>query len=372
MQKLVHTPEGVRDIYGEEYAKKLAVQEQIHEVFLSFGCQDIQTPTFEFFDVFSSKIGTRPSKDLYKFFDKEGNTLVLRPDFTPSIARCAAKYFIDESRPMRFCYQGNAFCNTSQLQGKLKESTQMGSELIGDCSPQADAEMAVMMIESLKSAGLTRFQVSIGQVEYFKGLCREAGLSEEMELELREYISSKNYFGAEDFLIREKVPAHFRSMLIRSAELLGGVEILKEAGESVTNKRALAALERLEQIWQALCVYGVEKYVSFDLGMLSKYHYYTGVILKAYTYGTGDAIVTGGRYDSLLGYFGREKPAIGFMIAIDSLMEALSRQQVPVLTRQQTSTITYKPESFEQAVAEARRRREEGEYVELIPEVQRQ
>ena len=372
MQKLVHTPEGVRDIYGEEYAKKLVVEEKIHGVFHSYGYRDIQTPTFEFFDVFSREIGTKPSRELYKFFDKEGNTLVLRPDFTPSIARCASKYFMDESAPLRFCYMGNAYSNTSQLQGKLKEVTQMGSELIGEPSVYADAEMAAMIMETLLEAGLLEFQVSIGQVQYFKGICEEAGLSEEMELELREYISSKNYFGAEDFLIREKVPAHFRSMLIRSAELLGGVEILKEAGESVTNKRALAALERLEQIWQALCVYGVEKYVSFDLGMLSKYHYYTGVILKAYTYGTGDAIVTGGRYDSLLGYFGREKPAIGFMIAIDSLMEALSRQQVPVLTRQQTSTITYKPETFEQAVAEARRRREEGEYVELIPEVQRQ
>ncbi len=372
MQKLVHTPEGVRDIYGEEYAKKLTVQEQIHEVFLRFGCRDIQTPTFEFFDVFSSKIGTRPSKDLYKFFDKEGNTLVLRPDFTPSIARCASKYFMEESRPLRFCYQGNAFCNTSQLQGKLKESTQMGSELIGDGSAQADAEMAVMIIEALRSAGLSEFQVSIGQVEYFKGLCREAGLSEEMELELREYISSKNYFGAEDFLIREKVPSHFRAVLIRSAQLLGGVEILQEAAESVTNERALCALRRLEQIWQALCVYGVEKYVSFDLGMLSKYNYYTGVILKAYTYGTGDAIVTGGRYDSLLGYFGREKPAIGFMIAIDSLMEAISRQHIPVLMRQEVSVISYRPDTFAQAVAEARRRRDEGEYVELIPEVQRQ
>lgn len=203
-ERLVHTPEGVRDIYGEEYAKKLAVEHEIHKIFHRYGYQDIQTPSFEFFDVFSREIGTKPSKDLYKFFDKEGNTLVLRPDFTPSIARCAAKYFIDEDRPLRFCYLGNAFSNTSELQGKLKEMTQMGSELIGDGSVQADAEMAAMMIESLLAAGLTEFQISIGQVEYYKGICEEAGLSEEMELELRKYISSKNYFGAEDFLIQKK------------------------------------------------------------------------------------------------------------------------------------------------------------------------
>ena len=114
-KRFVHTPEGVRDIYGPEYTKKLAIEALLHKKFRSYGYQDIQTPTFEFFDVFSKEIGTTPSKELYKFFDKEGNTLVLRPDFTPSIARCAAKYFMDEEVPIRLCYQGNTFTNTSSL-----------------------------------------------------------------------------------------------------------------------------------------------------------------------------------------------------------------------------------------------------------------
>ncbi len=372
MQRLVHTPEGVRDIYGTEYAGKLAVEEKIQQVFHRYGYQDIQTPTFEFFDVFSREIGTRPSRDLYKFFDKEGNTLVLRPDFTPSIARCAAKYFMEEDRPLRFCYLGNAFSNTSELQGKLKEVTQMGCELIGDGSVQADAEMAAMMIAALKSTGLSDFQISIGQVEYYKGICREAGLSEEMELELREYISSKNYFGAEDFLIRKKVPEHHRSMLMKSAELQGGVEILGEASKAVTNERAIAAITRLEQLYQALCTYGVEGHVSFDLGMLSKYNYYTGVILKGYTYGAGDAIITGGRYDRLLGYFGRTRPAIGFMLAIDSLMEALSRHKISADLKDRVSEIVYSPDTFGQAVREAETRRRQGEAIVLIPETKLQ
>ena len=108
-KKPVHTPEGVRDIYGKEYAVKLAIEEHIHGQLNSYGYEDIQTPTFEFFDVFSKDIGTTPSRELYKFFDKEGNTLVLRPDFTPSMARCAAKYYMDEDVPIRFCYLGNTF-----------------------------------------------------------------------------------------------------------------------------------------------------------------------------------------------------------------------------------------------------------------------
>ena len=116
-KKLVHTPEGVRDIYGQEFASKLHIQSMIRSKLNEFGYQDIQTPSFEFFDVFGHEVGTTPSKELYKFFDKEGNTLVLRPDFTPSIARCAAKYFMDEDIPLRFCYSGNNYINKNDIQG---------------------------------------------------------------------------------------------------------------------------------------------------------------------------------------------------------------------------------------------------------------
>ena len=151
-QSLLHTPEGVRDIYGTEYAGKLMLESRLHDAIRLFGYQDIQTPTFEYFDVFSKEIGTTPSSMLYKFFDKDGNTLVLRPDFTPSCARCAAKYFMNEKTPLRFTYSGNTFTNNSSLQGKLKEVTQMGAELILDGSVQADAEMILMVIEALKAS----------------------------------------------------------------------------------------------------------------------------------------------------------------------------------------------------------------------------
>ena len=329
-KKLVHTPEGVRDIYGDEKEKKTIVERLLHERITAYGYRDIQTPTFEFFDVFSKEVGTTPSRELYKFFDKEGNTLVLRPDFTPSIARCAAKYFMEENVPIRFCYQGNTFTNTSDLQGKLKEVTQMGAELIGDDSVQADAEMIAMTIEALYHAGLSDFQISVGNLEYFKGICAEAGLDEETELELREYISGKNYFGAEELLERTHVDKKDKELLLKVSDLFGTVQILEEAREAASNKRSRHAVERLEKVYQVLCDYGVEKYVSFDLGMLSKYNYYTGIIFKGYTYGIGDAIVKGGRYDKLLTRFGKDSAAIGFVIVVDDLLAAMGRQDVVI------------------------------------------
>ena len=135
--RILHTPEGVRDIYDGECEKKILLENTLQAKMHLYGFESIQTPTIEFFDVFSEERGTFAAKDMYKLFDREGNTLVLRPDITPSIARCVAKYFMPDSRTVRLCYTGNTFINSSEYQGKPKEITQTGAELIGDASVTA-------------------------------------------------------------------------------------------------------------------------------------------------------------------------------------------------------------------------------------------
>lgn len=358
-KRLVHTPEGVRDIYGSEYAAKQNIEKLFHDKLHSFGYQDIQTPTFEFFDVFSREIGTIPSKDLYKFFDKEGNTLALRPDFTPSIARCAAKYFMDETIPLRFCYAGNNFINTDNLQGKLKETTQMGAELIGDASPEADAEMIAMLVESLLNAGLKEFQVSVGQIDYFKGLCSNAGLDEETQHALREFISSRNDFGAQELLLGKNISAQSIEALLHVNSLFGSYDILDKALEYADNPRSQKAIERLKQVYKLLQIYGVDEYISFDLAMVSKYNYYTGVIFSAYTYQAGSAIAKGGRYDNLLEKFGKPAPATGFVVTIDDLVSVLIRQNLCPKLENKNLLLVY-TDNFEMAAAKAKLYREQG------------
>jgi len=358
-KRLIHTPEGVRDIYGKEYAGKQNIQERFRDKLHSYGYQDIQTPTFEFFDVFSREIGTTPSKELYKFFDKEGNTLVLRPDFTPSIARCAAKYFMDENIPLRFCYQGNNFINTSNLQGKLKETTQMGAELIGDASPEADAEMIAMLAEALCNSGLKEFQIFVGQIDYFKGLCAHAQLDEETELALRELISNRNEFGAQELLSDKQIPDSSRRALLGVNNLFGSYEILDKALEAADNPCSQKAVERLKQVYELLKIYGVDQYISFDLAMISKYHYYTGVIFNAYTYQAGSAVAKGGRYDHLLEKFGKPAPATGFVVLIDDLVTALTRQKICPEPENKNLLLLY-TEDFGGALAAAREYRKQG------------
>lgn len=365
-QRLLHTPEGVRDLYGKEYAGKLHVETRLKETIRLYGYEDIQTPTFEFFDVFSREIGTTPSKELYKFFDKEGNTLVLRPDFTPSIARCAAKYFCEEQGPLRFSYLGNTFTNTSNLQGKLKEVTQIGAELINEPSVEADAEMIAMVIEALLNTGMKRFQVAIGDVEYFKGLCEEAGLDEETELDLRTFISGKNTFAAQELLQERGVAPLYRERLLRLAELFGDIRFLAEAETLAGNPRSRQAVERLRRLAALLGSYGVDGYISFDLGMLSKYRYYTGIVFKVYTYGVGEAIVKGGRYDRLLQQFGKTSPAVGFVMVVDSILEALSRQNIDLPGLKEIRKLYYTQENLQEKIMEAREIRGQGIPVELL------
>ena len=359
---LIHTPEGVRDIYGAELDWKRRTGKRLQNVFDCYGYREIQTPAFEFFDVFSKEVGTTPSKDLYKFFDKEGNTLALRPDFTPSIARCAAKYFMEDPMPIRLCYEGNAFTNMTQLQGKLNETTQMGVELIGEERVEADAEMICLVIEALKSCGFSQFTVSVGEIDFFKGICKEAGLDQEVILNLREYISVKNYYGAEEVLREAGVAKQYLDLLQHAGDICT-IDELKEARRLVTNERSRNAIDRLVELYELVDLYGLAEYVSFDLGMVSKFHYYTGVIFKAFTYGVGDAIVKGGRYDNLLSRFGKDAAAIGCVFLLDDIQSALAAQGAKKPEAEGITWIVYDEAGRKEAFAQIGKMRAEGKRV---------
>ncbi|MDO4322049.1 MAG: ATP phosphoribosyltransferase regulatory subunit [Lachnospiraceae bacterium] len=366
MQKILHTPEGVRDIYSRECEQKLALQEKLHTVIKSYGYHDIETPTFEYFDVFSKEIGTIPSRELYKFFDREGETLVLRPDFTPAIARAAAKYFLNENMAIRLTYLGNTFINNSSYQGRLKETTQIGGELIGDDSADADAEIIALVVQMLLASGLQEFQISIGHVGFFHALAEEADLEDTVVDELKELITNKNTFGVQKLLSEENISDELKNAFASLTGLFGTEDSLDRARQLTSNSAALAALDRLHSIWNTLKLYGVSKYVSFDLGMLSRYMYYTGIIFRGYTFGTGAAVIKGGRYDGLLGHFGKDAPAVGFVAVIDQLLNALSRQKVTQEIAGSHCMIIYDSEKQAEAIAKASELRGKGIDVELV------
>ena len=363
-KKRVHTPEGVRDVYGIEYRRRSKLKDKLKHVFAGYGYEGIRTPGFEFFDVFNSEKGTVSSREMYKFFDREGNTLVLRPDVTPSIARCVAKYFSEEKVGIRLCYAGNVFLNNSSYQLKLKETCQLGAELVNDDSVQADSEVIAMAVDCFLTAGLHDFRISIGEVEFFQGLT-DAIADDEIKAQLREFILNKNYFGLMEYVENLDISDEVKQVFLRFNELNGDVEILDQAEKMVSNETSRQAIARLRRVYEILKLYGKEKYVGFDQGMLNKHNYYSGIIFKGYTYGTGDAVLKVGRYDNLIEQFGKKAPSVGFAIVLDELMTALQRQEIPMEAESVHTMIVYREELMKDAVAKANELRRQGRSVIL-------
>ena len=363
----LRTPDGVRDIYDMECRRKMVLQQKLHQVLHSYGYHDIQTPSFEFFHIFGNDIGTTPSKDLYKFFDKEGNTLALRPDFTPSIARSAATYYMEEDMPVKLCYIGNTFVNSSDYQGRLKENTQCGAELIGDGTVAADAEILAMAVSCLEQAGLRHFQISVGHARYFQALAEAAGLDEDMTDNLQRLILNKNFLGLEDLIRDTDLPEELKQLFYLLGKFNTTAEDLRQACLLAADyPQILTSLQELQELGDFLSYYGIEKYISFELGIISRFTYYTGIIFSGYTFGTGQPVISGGRYDRLLSYFGKDAPAIGFAVVVDQLQAALTRQKITIPVSEQSALIVYQPACARDAVRRSILLRSKGIHTELL------
>ncbi len=365
MNQLLHTPEGVRDIYDAECEAKTIMEGRMTDALERFGYRRIQTPSFEFFDIFGKEIGTTPSRDLYKFFDREGNTLVLRPDVTPSIARACATAFTDRNTPIRLFYDENVFINHHTLRGRLKEHTQIGAELLGDASIDADAEILAAACNALTSAGLEDFTISIGHAGFFLGLVEACGFADSEIDVVRELMINKNIFGLEELLKEHHVADDLLTLYSSLGRLFGSPSDWSELYElSRPYPKIFETLRYCEELYEILRFYGVDEYISFELGLINRYSYYTGIIFSGYTYGSGEAVLSGGRYDKLLSYFGKDMPATGFAITCDALLLAL--MQKDAYTREDARTyLFYDEKDRKRAIALALKLRQDGAYVQL-------
>ena len=203
----------------------------------------------------------------------------------------------------------------------------MGVELYGDEGPEADAEMISLVVSVMRDAGLPDFQISLGHVDYFQSLANEAGMDTETQKKLRHLLTIQNKFGVQELVSELHLRDDLQKAFCSIPELYGDVSVLERAKKLTANRTAREACERLLKIYEILQAYGCENYVTFDLGMLTAYRYYSGIIFQAYTYGTGDAIIKGGRYN-LVEHFGQRAAAVGFTTEIDALLMAIERQNI--------------------------------------------
>jgi len=249
---------------------------------------------------------------------------------TIPVARMAATKYRDAHYPLRFSYIGNMFRYNEMGGGKQKEFTQAGVEILGTDAPEADAEVIATAINALKAAGIENFQIDIGQVEFFKGLMEETGLSEQDTEQMRVLIDRKDFLGIEELVDGHDIPNALKELILELPRLFGSTDVIDRVEQLAVNKRSLEALGNLRSVLQILDDYGLSKYVSIDLGMVQSLNCYTGIIFRGFTHGIGFPVLSGGRYANLMEKFGKKCPATGFSLGINMVMTALERQKVEV------------------------------------------
>ena len=337
-EKVTHTPKGLSDILWVECDLKFRIETVARETFSKHGYKMVQTPTFEYFDVYHTATPNK-AESMFKFFDVNGRMLALRPDFTTSIARLAATKSLGEDIPLKLSYSGSTFRNDEAFsQARQREFSQVGIELIGENKPEADAEVISVVIETLLAAGMKQFQIDIGQVGYFMELAKQAQLNPEQADQLRSLINDKDFVAIEQFLNILEIPEELKKIFAGMPTQFGEVSVIQTAMEQQgIGNGAKAALKNLEQIYQVLAELHYEQYISIDLGMVPHLDYYTGMIFKGFTYGVGFPICSGGRYDTLMEKFGKKQPATGAAIGVERLMAALQDEKGTELSKTEAS-----------------------------------
>ena len=318
-------PPGMQDFAPPLCGQRSLLESKARGVFARWGYEEVDVPLLEYMDVFTGVVGGVPEEGVFKCCDQDGRLLALRPDWTLPVARLAAMRMRDE-KTLRLGYSGKVVSFRADRDGDLRESSQMGVELMGVPGPEGDAEIIALAVTTLLECGLTDFQVDIGQVGFFKGIVAEAGLSEEDSEELRRFVEEKNMFSIELALQQAKVPQGFKNRMMELPALYGGEEILDKAMGMSHHPLSVAAVENLRRVMDILKDYGLEQYISIDLGLVHAIHYYSGVIFRGMVEQVGYPLLTGGRYDGLLSEFGHDMPATGFGIGLQTLMAALQKK----------------------------------------------
>ena len=347
-------PLGMRDTLPELYEKKHRVRSTMAETMKLWGYQFIETPALEYYETVGAASAIA-DQQLFKLLDKEGHTLVLRPDMTAPIARVAASKLLDEDLPVRLAYTANVFRAQQREGGRPAEFEQIGVECLNEDTVSCDGEVIALLISSLKKAGLSEFQVSIGHVGFAQELFIQILGTNGRADTLRKFLYEKNYVGYREHVNSLQLSSIDKQRLLQLLHLRGGEEVIGQALDIIENDKGKQAILELKELWDVIKDYGVEQFVKFDFTIVSHMSYYSGILFEAYAGNVGFPLGNGGRY-SLMEKFGKAASATGFAVRIDMLLEALGGS----LLENTTNCIFFSQERRKEAFLMAAEMHEQG------------
>jgi ATP phosphoribosyltransferase regulatory subunit HisZ len=335
-------------VLPEEMRELRAIGGRMRVAFEEAGYGEVHTPALEYEDVLL-RGDARAAGARYRSFDEQGAVLALRSDMTIPIARVVATRFADAEPPLRFSYLAHAWRATDRGVGEPREFLQAGIELIGVPGAEGEAEVVALAIAALDAAGLRRHRVGVGDGALYRSLLRAFGVPEERDLPLLEALSRRDLVGLEGQVRRLELGERQRELLVRLPELRGGREVLDRAAEEAAGAASgspaggdpvgaasgsagsgdpvSAALEDLRALHDLLDRRGVADRVIFDLGLVRELGYYTGAVFEVYDPAVGFTLGGGGRYDELIGRFGRDLPACGLALDVQRVHLAQAAEE---------------------------------------------
>jgi ATP phosphoribosyltransferase regulatory subunit len=311
-------PSGTRDVLPDEMRELRAITEAVRGVFERDGYGEVWTPALEYEAVLGRGGGAPPA---YRVFDDHGEVLALRTDMTVPIARLVATRYAGAEAPLRFCYFAHAYRGVRPHRGQMREFLQAGIELVGASAPQGTAEALTVLCHALDAAGLRDYRIGLGDASLYPTLLQSLGVAEEPAAGLLEGLVARDFVALERELGRLELDDADAELLLRVPQRRGGPEVLDNG-----DGPAAGAGAGLRDVYELLAPEVAER-VIFDLGLVRKMGYYTGAVFEVYDPALGAPIGGGGRYDDLLGRFGRPLPAVGFALTIDQLHIALTGEE---------------------------------------------
>ncbi|HEX6585305.1 MAG TPA: ATP phosphoribosyltransferase regulatory subunit [Solirubrobacterales bacterium] len=319
-------PPGTRDILPDEMRELRELQATLIGVFERYGYGQVATPTLEYDEVLQRGEG-RSGIGAYRFFDERGELLALRSDMTIPIARLVSTRFADTEPPMRLSYVGNAYRVIRPQRAQVRQFMHAGIELIGSPAPEGTAEVLEVLSVALDAVGLNRAVLGLGDADLYRQLLTELGVEGEARGRILDRLAEHNLVGLEVEVDGvEGLDADGRETLLRLPGMRGGAEVLEQARD-LGGAAVDRATQRLQATYDGLVERGVADRVQLDLGLLRDLGYYTGAIVEVYDPALGHILGGGGRYDDLLGRFGRALPAAGFGLYLERVHLAQAEEE---------------------------------------------
>ncbi len=354
----IRMPQGMRDLIEEECTKKRKAQDTIENVFQSFGYHQIMTPMIEYFDTYQQSFSSADATEMYKFFDHDGDILALREDMTVPICRVCASKYGNSNPPFRFFYTSDVFKVRHVFAGKRGEVTDCGIECIG-LDENSDIEILYTAISVMNALQFQKYTLEIGNARFFQSATDALQLKETEKKQLAQLIDQKSIVDLKQYVQQLDLTPKEKEFFL-ALPFLTGTNIFEQAYQICFTEDMKKEIQHLESLYDKLKQLDVHQNISFDLGKIPHLDYYTGIIFEGYIQESGTSILSGGRYDNLMGKFGRNLPACGFSIKLDYILDAIKIEQ-------KKNIQFYYPKGKElEAILKTKEMRKENN-VEMIP-----